>query len=652
MESYFERSLAAIESRFPDVHALVAKTPEEVAPVWEDGRLVDLRVGETRLYDGDGMRIAERQVEAYLKQPLRFGIADPRGAGLGSPVGMRMLERMKRELGERGMDRLDRFPVTGDYFLMAFGVGLGHHLPRLVTESKAKWVLLVEPLPGLLHWSLHALDWQALFEEADRKGIEIRIQCGEDDPQRIVNWLTDRVEERGIGFVDGSYAFIHYPLWALKNARERLMESIDRRFLARGFFEDELVMSTNAVANMLGTGGQYVDGRPRLERAEPVLIVGSGPSVDGAIDTIRRWQDRAVVISCGTALRVLLSQGIVPDFHVEIENGKWVPEVLSSAAAVGDLKRIALVTTFTVDPAVPPLFRETFFFFRDSVSSTVLLCRGGRRDIFGAAPTVANTALSLASMLGFTEFYLFGVDCGVREGGDNHSRDSVYHAEASWKAKAKTYKYPIDVPANFGGVAYTDWLLDWSRGMLAQVALMRHLRVFNCSDGVLIERTVPMLPEAIRLAGRACQRAPMLNELRRRTQAFAPGELLGDFDFAAVAAEMRSLECDVHAVVDRVASEGGDFAELYVAIHFFLEEAKRGYRGGWSIPIGSISSLTRVGMFYGLRLADEDLRRELFQVFVEEYKRLTTEMCERTAAMLEGFALEAAGPLEVAAARA
>ncbi len=630
------RSLAALAERFPRIHAEVKDAGADIEPIYADGVIVDLKVGEQRLYDGDGRTIADEQVETFLKKPLRFGVSDPRGAGLGSPVGMRMLERMRRELVDMGQPLLDRFPSTGSYFLVVYGVGLGHHLRRLIAETKAKWVFLVEPLPDLLHGSLQAIDWQDLFDEADKLGVRIKLSC-ETDPQRINTWLMDEIDAIGIGFLDGSFAFIHHPLWTLKNARERFIDSVDRRFLARGFYEDELIMSGNAVANMIEHPAHFVDGQPMLQRSEPVFIVGSGPSVDASIPTIRRWRDRAVVISCGTGLRVLLRQGITPDFHVEIENGAWVPEVLSLAAQHGDLKKITLVTTYTVHPSVPPLFGETFFFFRDSVSSTVMLSRG-RREVLGAAPTVANTALTLASIFGFTEYYLFGIDCGVREGAANHSRDSVYHDVDAWRDKAKNFKYPTEVLANFGGVAFTDWLLDWSCGMLNQVIRLRDLTAYNCSDGALIEQAIPKLPESVDLADRPIEAGRAKAELRQRLAKVAPGDMTNGVDFSSVADEMDNLLGDVCALVDRVADEGGSFAEIYTEVHKFLARAGSLYRGGCSIPVGSISSLTRIGLFYGLRLSEPEHRQRLFEVYVEEYKAICRFMCEETAAMLRDFA--------------
>ena len=635
-QSHFDRSLAAIETRFPQAHARAREPQVEMLPIVEDGEIVDIDIAGRRLYGGDGRRHAEEQLDKYFHKPSRFHIEDPRGAGMGSPVGQRMLRRMAVEMNRLGIEEIDKMPETGNYFLIVFGVGLGYHLPRLIAESRAKWVLIVEPVPEFLHWSLHALDWQALLDESEARGVEILLHC-EDDPGRMTNWIMAAIVQRGLGLFDGSYVFNHYSIWALQDAHERLVELASRRFMACGFYEDEIVMSTNAVGNMLAHPGYFVNGVGHRERFEPVFVIGSGPSVDEAIPTIQRWRDKAIVISCGTGLRGLLKNGITPDFHVEIENGTQIPEVLKHAAALGDLSQISLISTFTIDPSVPPMFRETFFFYRDFISSTAMLV-GKFQPVGYASPTVANTGLSLASILGFKEFYLFGVDCGIRAGADNHSRHSVYHDVAKYQDHAKALKYPSALPANFGGTAYTDWVLEWSRVMLAGAISGRDLTVYNCSDGALIANTIPKMPDAVNLSDRTCDHERVLKELRNGAKPIARGDMVRDMDFRSIAEEVRTLREDIDSAVDEAMAEGGGFSELYTAMDDFLAKNHGGCSGALTIPAGSMASMPRIGLFFGLRIKDEEARAELLKAFVEEYKALCKKMCEDTAKMLEGFA--------------
>ena len=56
----------------------------------------------------------------------------------------------------------------------------------------------------------------------------------------------------------------------------------------------------------------------------PVFVIGSGPSLDNDIPFIRKNQDKAIVVACGTAIDTLYHAGIKPDFYACTER---TPEI-------------------------------------------------------------------------------------------------------------------------------------------------------------------------------------------------------------------------------------------------------------------------------------------------------------------------------------
>ena len=60
----------------------------------------------------------------------------------------------------------------------------------------------------------------------------------------------------------------------------------------------------------------------------PVFIIANGPSLDDSIDVIAANKDRAILISCGSAISALHKVGIKPDIHVETERTKIVYDFL------------------------------------------------------------------------------------------------------------------------------------------------------------------------------------------------------------------------------------------------------------------------------------------------------------------------------------
>lgn len=632
---YYESSLAAFHKFFPDIAERIDNDATPLEEIVVDGEVVDVQIGEKRLYGEDGIVGSRAQVETFVKDPRRFLITDLRKAGMGSPVCGKMIERMYREAQALGPDAVAPQPVDGFFFLCVFGVGLGHHLQALYDELKPRWMFLIEPMAQLIQHSLGAVDWQAFLEKAEADGAEIALIV-DNDPERIAQKVGRMIAKRGSGFFEGSYIYQHYPLWTLSAARQKLVDDMRRRFIAAGFYEDELVMMTNATANFRGHSGHVIDGRPMRLRPEPVFIVGSGPSADEAMPVIKRYRDRAVVVSCGSSLRVLLKNGIVPNFHVEIENTPETVDALIRSSKFGDLKQVTLICSCTVDPRVPGMFREAVFFFRDSVSSTVIM--GSRfKDVFGGSPTVANTALAMASLMGFTKYYFFGVDCGVLPGGEHHSKDSMYYEGDDFKEYIEsTLKYPITVRGNFGGNAHTEITLNASRALLGTVIRLRGLEAYNCSDGCLIEHTIPLLPECVDITSPPIDWAAIDGACKAQMFPFKPGDVVSEVDREVLIRGLHDFHDALIEIVDRVSADEPERAvsAIYREVITLEQDITGRFANSWSIALGSVRTLPRIGMFFVSRVRDAEHRRQLTDAFVEEYRARLLEMRDGAEALV------------------
>jgi Glycosyltransferase Maf N-terminal domain/Protein of unknown function DUF115 len=630
-----ERSRAAFVERFPNVMTgLQPGETSRASVMTEGGVAVDICVGEQGIYGGAARRFAADQVEAFIKKPLRLFMEQPGSVGLLSDICTSMVSAVKAELTNRGMSKIRRHPSGNPTFLVVFGLGLGYHIMDLVRETKARWLVIVEPTAGFIEHSFQALDWAALLEHFNAEKGEIYLVT-EPDPARMVARIVAHVAKHGIPFVDGAWVFTHYPLWSFTEARAKLNDAMQYAFINRGFFEDEIKMMSNAVANFAATPFWLIDGKPRLQRAETAVIVGAGPSLDESLETLHRIRDRVVLFSAGTALRPLLSNGLVPDFQCEIENIPLVVDVLNDTRKYGDLSRIRLIASATVDPRVPPMFRESYFFFRDSVSSSLLL--GNKfRALEGAAPTCVNTAMAAAISLGFTDFILFGTDCGVRPGASDHASNTVYGEDGIIKPKpGKMSRFPVEVEGNFGGIVKTDWIYDASRRMLGEAIRVFGLSPINCSDGALIPGARPMVPDAIEVGTPQVAPEVLHADLKRSLLPFEPGEMLVDTDFASMIDGTKSLYGDLREILDAFDAHTADFGGVYQAVWEFLRTAPKEYRNADVMSGGTLIALPRIGMFYGYRIEDGDARRAVFSAYMRETRDVLSRMERETVELFQ-----------------
>ncbi|MCB2102042.1 MAG: DUF115 domain-containing protein [Rhodobacterales bacterium] len=637
-DSLFERSRAAFRTHRPHVLDRLEHLGQTSArPIVEGTRTVNLDLGPTRLYPAAGPDWAERQVADFLQDPDRIVFADPRHCNI-SAAGMEVALDLGDFLARSGIRGLSPHPVVDVGYAFVLGVGLGFHLPLLLERAPVRNLILAEPVPELLWHSFGAIDWADLFARAEAAGTQIHFLVGMD-PSRMVEGIERVIAENSRTFVDGSYAFVHYPSWALQEARKLLNGRIKDTFVTWGFFEDERIMMRHAHANLAaksaGQPARLLDRRPRREQAMPVAIVGSGPSLDDDLAHLKRLRDRLLVVSCGTALEILLKNGIRPDLHLENENTQPLVDNLKRVAANHGLHGILLLASATVAPAAVALFRHRWLYFRDGLSAAGLFA-GGTKPLQGAAPLVANAALAAVAAMGFKTVHLFGVDCGRRADGEHHAREASYF-DADYVVNPNRRPdagFEREVPGNMGGTVLTTWSLDTSRAMLAAVAKHWGLALINTSRGARIDGAQPRAAAAL--------------EVDERWSG-AQGAVLDD-----VAGQIAYLDLDPAAL-----RRAADACDLFrVVLDGRLAEARRAGDGFWDLeqrlagltrgapdlaPVmgivgGSYRSLVRLGAFGGTRIADPADRAAFMHRFLDLYGATCGWMLSEAQGMLSAMA--------------
>ncbi|WP_161539625.1 motility associated factor glycosyltransferase family protein [Paramagnetospirillum kuznetsovii] len=497
----FRLNLRALSKRDPALaRCLETAKPSTRLVIGDNGELnVDLG-GGSLVYPDGARSTGLRQVSTYLEEPLRLFV-DP-GEVSEDCVELNRLIRTMAEGMADGPKAEKPGPFGG--YVVVFGAGLGYHLQALADKLRFKTMIVVEPHDDFLVHTLHSIDWQVLFQSLGREGRDIRFVRGGDAFSKVIEIM------RGPNYplINGSYFYFHYQSPELSALGQRLLVNCKDLAMVAGWVEDQVRMLRNNTANFSRKSFHVQRSSVSTPRACPAIVVGAGPSIDQGIEHIRRLRDQAIVISTSSGLRILLENGIRPDIHCELEN---IVEMGGLAEQINDqhgLSDIVLYASPTVDPRVPPLYKQAAYFFRKDVSSSRLYAKGAATTSL-AEPTSGNTAIYAALSLGFREIYLFGMDFGAKDPSRHHSKDSIYFREDGQQFLTSWRPYALDtlVPGNFGGQVYSGWLMDWGRNAAANaIRTFPGVRVINCSDGSLIPCTTPLRPDAIDLPAPALSR--------------------------------------------------------------------------------------------------------------------------------------------------
>lgn len=643
--------MTAFADRFPAIAQTLPATTLSTIVRDDAGRAIDIDLGRGRVYDGDAEEKAAEQVARFAVKPLQFFTQDLSGANIGSEVSARMRDHLLTVMAEHGITTLSNKPDYEGSFLVVLGLGLGYHLRPLLETTTARHVLIVEPVTEFVAHAAATQDWDALFEIAERRGIDLTMSTAAQ-PDRIILEIRRLVYRVGEPFIDGAFVFVHYPSWVLTETRDRLQQVIDQMFISKGFYEDELKMMTNAVGNLLRYDSRLVDARPKPARPETAIIIGSGPSIDRSMDDLRRLAPQAAVFSAGTSLRVCLRNGIRPQFHCELENGDPTVEVLTALSKEFDFSGITLIASVTVDPRVAALFDEVYFFFRDSVSSTRILAPE-RHELVGVGPTCVNTALRVSAALGFTDYILFGTDCGSKLGQVKHSRDSVYAVADKYKAFERNLKYNQTLPGNFGGIVECDWILALCAQILGDITRRYQLKVQNTSDGALLAGITPRIASSIRHLPRVADGEKLRADMRRLARLYPAGSFFESWAPGRLLDGATAFYDDLLALVDAAIAEGEDLVAFWHRLSDFMDGFKDQYALTESIAHGSIRSMPKIGMYFSHRMTDPEKRARMVTSFLAEYRSIVLFMREGTLALIgdleAALAERSARPIRVGA---
>lgn len=640
-DALFERNLAALERRSPRLAVRMRAIDATQCRLTGSVDIGDLNIdlGHTRLYEPEARGFVERQLANYRLRPTRMYINLPQCPLQPQLISQVVLREVFDALRGVRVSAVPTDPHEHAGFMIVYGIGLGLHLPELVDSYDFRHLILIEQFPEFIYHSLHVVDWQPWLDRLEERGGTLRFLVGHN-PAQMAHRLYWDLRSTQFGLVDGTYIYRHYNSYLLDKAEELFREKLPLLGISAGFFEDEEKMLRNSFANLLDYRFSLLEPKPRLEKPVPAVIVGSGPSIDGAIEEVRRLGGQAVVFSCGTSLGVLLRNGIKPDFHCEIENDPQVWEHLSDYRKWTDFDGITLIASTTVDPRVPGLFPERILYFRDTVSSTGFFGRD-YKEFYGAAPTVTNLGLRVAFTLGFDEVYLFGVDLGTRRPDTHHSKDSFYLTDDTWR---QTYAKDIEpmcyeLPANFGGVAHSNRILLWARLMMAGILEQYPDRkVYNCSDGAQIPNAVPRLPARIKLAATAGDRRRTLERLGKEVDCKEPGALVNPDAIARLRGEFADFFGELSSTIGTALAESWDFLAFHDAVDALLtEERGREYhRSIHQVSRGSFMTVLQCGYFLARRLP-EDVRPEYMRVLLSALARVAERMAGEVDGWLAGF---------------
>ncbi len=459
---------------------------------------LNIDIGRGHFYQDGAIAFSQEQVNGYLKKPNRFCVTPPMMNSVFVNREANIYKVLIEEFGSIDEETANKPRANDAGFLISFGLGLGLHLPELIRALDIRDLVIAEQYIEMLQLSLRVLDWQPIFETLDKRNGKIHITV-DTDPATLANKIFIALRGKNFGLIDGSYGIQHYASSFMDQVHGLFREMLPSLGMSDGFFDDECLMFKNTLENLSKHKHPIYSESPKTLKGTRVFIVGSGPSLDQTIEEIRKHTEKALIISAGTGLGVLLSAGIKPHIHCETENQPIVYEAIKNHRKILDFSGITLIASPTVDPRIPDEFDKVVFAHRDTLTSSILF---GTPDqvLTASGPTVANFASRIALGLGASEIYFFGIDLGAITPSKHHSAHSTYNNldDPFWNSGLGMLDLNIEVEGNFRQSVFSNALFVYIRSYFhSMITNNPQCRFFNCSDGSKILGAAPLVADKI-----------------------------------------------------------------------------------------------------------------------------------------------------------
>ncbi len=465
----------------------------------------------------------QEKVRNFLNNPsylmCSFGKPD---VGTFDRHGVKFARNMDKYEKDEGLD-CPQFVDDGEtFYLFIFGVGPGLNLGPILRKFKPTVLVIFEPEPEHLYDALQSDDWQE-FVDWQKNEDTMFFYLNDSNVFVTVAHLQSIIR----GFSPAAFGNNPYLVFAGDDFADAVLKDIfnnpNLMLAGVGFMYDETLMLKNSYLNLGARDCNIFRriGEPSL--STPVFVIGAGPSLDADLEFIQKQADQAIIISTGTALRSLLVNGVIPDFHVELENIHVYSSIVQLSKEF-DLSPICLLVSNAIDPHIIQFFEKVVYYHRPGVSPYPLFCAAPDQTLCNPGPLVVNASFALAIDLGARDIFLIGTDFGSRGTGSDHAKDNVLYTDEAIIGYVR--QYDLEIPANFSGrfLASEDFIFGLQAMTKTILLYAKDRNIYNCSDGARIEGATPMHSAEALLTGSAETKIQDLESIYQRFTVLAADE--------------------------------------------------------------------------------------------------------------------------------
>ena len=500
------------------------------------------------------------------------------------------------------------------------GVGLGYRIQSV----GLKHIVIIETQFDHFAASLYTTDWDDIYRQFDQAGKSIHYIIAKlEDPQRIFAHIWNRLIQLFPMFPTTTVFHNHLGNPIYLQLIERINKEINHFISVWGFYDDEINQLNNCLHNLKRV--PLFKPNTRIDPAVPVVVLGSGPSLDRHIDLIYAHKERLIIVSCGSAIEALYNRGLKPDIHFEYESDKLSVIALQYIKDADYLRTTPLIAPISTNPLVFQRF-DTHSAYIKTESATSTLYEDYGLVIKGGTPSCSNAALAFFLNLGSQRVYLLGMDFGFTDSQHHHAQGTSYYDDQAdnliksqvqsigselIRIEAVDADYLLTTPFYYTCRAHASRAIE-------EATVLQQCCVYNLSRGATLEQSRLIDPEALEDHLRShpvIDKAAWLNALfAQRSPNIEPSLLQASIDQVRQCLQQFIDSVRRSVSPDYPGLEG--FTDLCHNLFYHAEtQIRQQHQNVYFFVRGSAWHLIFIGYSHLYALDDETQQRDLYRIW-------------------------------------
>lgn len=295
---------------------------------------------------------------------------------------------------------------TDSGFIVFLGMGAGYHIEPFLNAKYISNILIIEKNIGLVKSVIKNIDMRSILMDPrtkiliDTNPLEVsRTLLQSYLPTIAGNLKTITLQSRIVSEKD----YFSDIVSSIKDVINRIADdyTVQSQFGKRWFI--------NTLSNLKKAETSTLTIKP----VSKIIVTGAGPSLEVQISQLKKLKSEAYLIATDTSLPCLLKNDILPDLVISID----CQQITYHHFLNGYPKEIPLILDLASPPVLTRLTDKLLFFSSGHPFSQYVANNLREFPVIDTSGgNVSHAAVSLASLLGAKEIYLFGIDFSYPEG--------------------------------------------------------------------------------------------------------------------------------------------------------------------------------------------------------------------------------------------